>query len=312
MKTPSVSVVMPTYNCEDFVKEAIDSVLAQDLEDVELIVIDDGSTDSTRSIIESFGTSVRAVSQKNAGAAAARNHGIRLARGKYISFLDADDLWHPQKLSSQFAYLERHVDVGLVFSDWMEWMPATPGEWTVPEEFLAPYAESIVDESLSGWLYADLLMDCVLHTITVLVRKSVVDEIGAMREDLVTGEDYDYWLRVSRSYEIHKLMDVVALYRIRPGSLVRQVHERNYEFDVVNNAVQTWGTVSPDGTSLPKRKLRQRISRLWLDFAYDHFHDGDPALAAMASRHIIRQRPLWITGWKYLFLATAKRIVQRK
>ena len=111
---------MPAYNCEDYIAESIESVLAQDYENLELLVVDDGSTDSTPDVIRSFGSAVTLVQRNNGGAAAARNYGMEIARGEYVSFLDADDIWHQQKLSTQFAYIESRPDVGIVFSDYRD------------------------------------------------------------------------------------------------------------------------------------------------------------------------------------------------
>ena len=297
---------MPAYNCEDYVAASIESVLGRDYGNLELLVVDDGSSDRTPQIAQSYGSRVRLIEQENGGAAAARNLGLKTARGEYISFLDSDDIWHPEKLSSQFAYIDSHPEVGLVFSGWQEWLPDDSGEWSIPEGFLQNRTRSTPDPDASGWIYSKLLLDCAMHTITVLIRKSVVEEVGYMKADLVNGEDYDYWLRVSRLCEIHKLQDVVALYRIRPGSLVRQVHERNYEYEVLENALRTWGRKAPDGSGVSGTKLRQRIARLWLDFAYNHYHEGDTRLAIDAAKHVIRARPFWPAGWKYLLVSSLK------
>jgi len=308
MVKPLVSVIMPAFNCEEFIGESIESVLAQDYENVELLVVDDGSTDSTPDVVRSFGSAVNLLHCPKGGAAAARNYGMNVAGGEFVSFLDADDIWHPQKLSTQFNYIDGRNEVGIVFSAWQEWEPDEAGAWHIPAPFLEPIATSTPDPQYCGWLYSRLLLDCELHTITVLIRKSVIDSIGRMNTDLASGEDYEYWLRVSRQFEIHKLRDVVALYRIRPGSLARQAHERNFGYEVLDNALRTWGVRSPDGSQVSQSQLRRRIARLWLDFAYMHFHYGDMAVAANASKRVIRERPLWFGGWKYYALSKLKRL----
>ncbi|HZM98290.1 MAG TPA: glycosyltransferase, partial [Pyrinomonadaceae bacterium] len=109
MSNPAVSVVIPVYNGENYLRLALESVLRQTFQDLEIIVIDDGSKDSTPDIAQSFGERVRYVRQENAGVAAAVNHGIRLARGRYFAWLSHDDLWAPEKLSAQLEALQ-HVD----------------------------------------------------------------------------------------------------------------------------------------------------------------------------------------------------------
>lgn len=113
-----VSVIMPVHNGAQFLREAIESALAQDYTPVEIIVVDDGSTDATPQILASFGSRIRHIRQTNSGAAAARNAALQASRGEYLAFLDADDLWLPQKLRVQIDYLGSHPDVDLVASSW--------------------------------------------------------------------------------------------------------------------------------------------------------------------------------------------------
>ena len=105
-----ISVVIPAYNHGRFLREAIDSVLAQTYAPLEIIVVDDGSTDDTEQIVRSYGDRVRYIRQQNAGVGAARNNGIANARGEYVAFLDSDDLWLPEKLAVQVEYMRRHPE----------------------------------------------------------------------------------------------------------------------------------------------------------------------------------------------------------
>ena len=115
---PKVSVVIPTYQHAHFVAQAISSVLSQTYCDLEVIVVDDGSTDDTQEIVAGFGEQIRVVQhEKNSGLSAARNTGIQLSRGEYVAFLDADDIWLPEKLEKQIPLFERDESVGLVSSD---------------------------------------------------------------------------------------------------------------------------------------------------------------------------------------------------
>lgn len=118
MSQPQVSVIIPTYNCARYLPETIDSVLAQTYQDFEIIVVDDGSTDSTADILQSYGDRVRAVHQPNQGVALARNHGIRLAHGEWIAFLDADDVLLPHKLAAQLELAAAHPELGMIHSGW--------------------------------------------------------------------------------------------------------------------------------------------------------------------------------------------------
>lgn len=113
-----ISVVIPTYNCERYLAQAIDSVLAQTYRDFEVIVVDDGSTDRTDQVLQSYGSQIRALRQSNQGVAAARNQGMMIAQGEWIAFLDADDIFFPDKLAAQIAHAEAHPHLGLVHSGW--------------------------------------------------------------------------------------------------------------------------------------------------------------------------------------------------
>ena len=114
---PLVTVVIPTYNRADYIAETIESVLSQTYRNIEVIVIDDGSTDGTAQVVAPFIPRVSYVQQENAERGASRNHGLRLARGKYVAFLDSDDVWLPTKVADDVAYLEARPDVGLIHTD---------------------------------------------------------------------------------------------------------------------------------------------------------------------------------------------------
>src|SRR5436309_7380613 len=111
---PKVSVIIPVFNGERYIRQTIESVLAQTYRDFELLVIDDGSTDGTAEAVKEYEKDLRYVHQGNGGASKARNQGIRFSQGKYIAFLDADDLWEPEKLTIQVEFLERNPKIGLV------------------------------------------------------------------------------------------------------------------------------------------------------------------------------------------------------
>ncbi len=115
---PTISVIIPAYNCDRYIAQAVDSVLQQESCSYEIIVIDDGSTDSTEHILESYGDLLRYIKQENQGVAAARNHGIEIANGSFVAFLDADDYFLPQKLARQAEILSKRPDLGIVHSGW--------------------------------------------------------------------------------------------------------------------------------------------------------------------------------------------------
>lgn len=288
---PLVSVVIPAYNAERYVLEALASVFAQGYEPLEVLLVDDGSQDGTVALVEREAPTVRVIRQANAGAAAARNTGLREARGDLICLLDADDGWFPGKLAAQIEHLRRHPAVGMVFHRWLVWQPDAEGHYVAPAR-AEQQAESI-DPAYSGWIYPQLLLDCVVHTSTVMLRRQVVEEIGLFDTQLVNGEDYNYWLRVSRRHEIHKLAGVYSFYREVAGSLTKQTAPKpeNYEYRVISRAIQQWGLVSPDGRSISRAQAARRLGKLAFNFGLEHFSGGSPRIANAAFRTALQHEP---------------------
>lgn len=289
---PLVSVVIPAYNAERFVLDALRSVIDQHYEPIEILLVDDGSQDQTVALVEQELPGVRIIRQQNAGAAAARNTGLREARGDLICLLDADDGWFPGKLAAQVEHLRQHPEVGLVFHDWLVWRPDQHGHYAEPERAAAQPPG--LDLACSGWIYSRLLLDCIVHTSTVMLRREVVEEIGYFDTELVNGEDYNYWLRVSRKYQIHKLAAVYSYYREVAGSLTKLAKPKpeNYEYRVVSEAIARWGLVSHDGQSISGRDAAKRLGKLAFDFGVGHFFAGSPSVAAKAFIATLRHNPL--------------------
>lgn len=191
---PRVSVVIPTYNRAALCARAVRSALAQTLKDVEVIVVDDGSTDGTRERLASeFGSAVRVLCQSNAGVSAARNAGVRAARAPLIAFLDSDDTWHVDKLEAQVAWLDSHPDFALVLCDLA--IVRTDGS-------LAGTLSRRSRLPRDGDILADVLRAPALVPSTVLVRKRAFEEVGGFDADLRTAEDVDLHLRIAARHKI--------------------------------------------------------------------------------------------------------------
>ncbi|WP_421622120.1 glycosyltransferase [Alkalilimnicola ehrlichii] len=315
---PLVSVVMPAYNASAYIRQAIDSVLAQDYPAVELIVVDDGSTDDTVARVQAYGDRVRLLTQANQGSGAARNQGLEAARGEYIAFLDSDDVWLPGKLTAQVAYLERHPDVDLVYSRWQTWRPEPDGHFAPPERVLgendtgAGAADADGDIPLvaerSGWLYNQLLFGSFLHTITVMARRRLIEAVGPFDPALKRGQDYDYWLRASRHTEIHKLDRIHALYRLHGAGCITHWPDVNYEHRVLKKALERWGVEGPDGTRSDWRAVRRRLAATCFDFGYHHYWQGQPRRAASAFRQALGHHPLHLGSLRYLSMSLVRSI----
>lgn len=282
---------MPMHNAAPFVALAVESVLAQRGCTLELIVVDDGSTDDGAAALAPYGDRITLIRQDNQGVGAARNAGLRLARGEFIAFLDADDVWLPGKLAAQLAHLRRNPDLGMVYGAWHCW----DGEAPAPQP--APAADAATVARESGRLYPHLLLDCFILTSTVLLRREVAEAVGTFDPALKRGEDYDYWLRVAQRYRIDKLDRLLTLYRIHAANSASKYPNENYELTVVKRH-------APPRPDVPlRRALRRRMSALCFGYGYGHYWRGDARRARASFREALRYRPWQPRLWVYLVLS---------
>jgi glycosyltransferase involved in cell wall biosynthesis len=209
--TPLISVVIPTYNNRDFIVDAVESVLAQTYPAVEVIVVDDGSTDDTALLLEKYQGRIRYIWQANQERSQARNRGIREGNGEWIAFIDADDIWLPQKLEKQVLLLNTDPRIGLVYSLLTFINPQ--------RHILRSLEAAPCTQDYQGCdLFADLVLANVVGTpSTVLVRRDCLPE-PAFAPELRQGEDWHLWLHVAAHHLIARLPEPLCLFRIYPGS----------------------------------------------------------------------------------------------
>lgn len=206
-----VSVVIPAYNAEGYLAETIRSVLAQSYRDYEVVVVDDGSSDQTLQVAKSFEPCVRAFRKENGGPASARNLAIENSTGEYIAFLDSDDLWVEKKLALQVAFLDDNPGIGLTFGE--AWMFSEEAG----ERMVAGKIGYTGEASFRLLLFGDYIPNS-----TVMVRRGCVEAVGLLNEsrELIAVEDYEYWMRIARSFPIAAIPEPLAWYRIREGNLM--------------------------------------------------------------------------------------------
>jgi glycosyltransferase involved in cell wall biosynthesis len=186
----TVSVIIPTFNRASMLKEAVESVLAQDFDGFEIIVVDDGSTDDTSEVLGAL-PAISVVRQSNLGVSAARNAGIEQASGRLIAFLDSDDLWLPQKLSAQTAFFQKHP-TALICQTAELWI--RNGTRVNPKNRHKKH---------SGMIFERAVELCLVSPSAVMMRKELFDVVGLFDETLPACEDYDLWLRISCRFPIH-------------------------------------------------------------------------------------------------------------
>ena len=204
---PSVSVIVPAYNAERDIAGAIQSVLEQTCQDVEIIVVDDGSRDGTLAALQPFGARVRVFQQHNAGVSAARNTGARLAAGDWLAFLDADDIWMPRKLEKQLA-----LTAPMSFTDRVN----------IGARGDLPVLQSASTPMHGGDIFVALMRQSnFITTSSVMIRRQLFAELGGFCTGLQTAEDWDLWLRVAARHEIAFVPEPLVQYRLQPGTLSR-------------------------------------------------------------------------------------------
>ena len=199
-----VSVVIPLFNACDVIGETLASVFSQTWKACEVIVVDDGSTDQSKDVVASFGSKVRYIWQENQGVAAARNHGIQASRGKYIAFLDHDDLWDPTKLEKQVRVLEERDDIGLVISDVVH----VDRDGKVLGRPESPYRP---DDD-----FARLFVKNYLPTPSAaMIRSVVLDKIGGFDQRFRSAglDDHEFWTRVADYCEIANIAEPLTYHR---------------------------------------------------------------------------------------------------
>lgn len=221
--TPRVSIVVPTYNRSAIVRRAVESVLAQTFGDLEIIVVDDGSTDDTRDALAGYGERVRYVHQENRGPAAARNHGMQEARGEFIGFLDSDDAYLPGNVAAHLRRFDEVPEAGLVYCG-----------IEVLDQHGNPVKEVLPDPRDRGFVLERLIRYNFITSSTVLMRRAAMEFAGPMSTRLWFAEDWYYWLRVASRFPIEFVDEVLVRYQrsavsLSHGTAIPTVVERNLE-----------------------------------------------------------------------------------
>ena len=189
----TITIIIPTYNRANKIHKSIASILAQTYQDFELLIVDDGSTDNTQEVVESFGDDrLRYVRMpQNGGASAARNEGARLAQSEWIAFHDSDDTWRPDKLEKQVAYVKQHPEYAFVYCSYL--MHKGEEEIAVPNETWGG--------KLEGDLFTSLLVRNSIGAPTMMMKKAVFEEVGGFDTTLKSLEDWDLALRVAENIQ---------------------------------------------------------------------------------------------------------------
>jgi glycosyltransferase involved in cell wall biosynthesis len=211
--SPLVSCIVPVFNGERFLREAIESIFAQTHDPLEILIADDGSTDGTASIVADFGNRLRYLRQENQGPAAARNLGIRAATGDFIAFLDADDLWHPQKLERQIACFRARPEVEYCVTYCQNfWVPELKAE-------AERYRTHRIARPMPGFV-----------TVTLVARRGMFELVGLFNSELGHGDSTEWFLRAAqKGTEMELLPDVLSYRRLHSENRSRLLASNSRE-----------------------------------------------------------------------------------
>jgi glycosyltransferase involved in cell wall biosynthesis len=277
--SPLVSIVIPSYNYDRFLGEAIESALRQTHAPVEVVVVDDGSTDGSRAVISSFGARIKTVLQDNLGLPSARNSGIREAGGEYLLFLDADDGLLPGAAADLLEGFALRPEAGIVFGDavWMDEKGREIGRHGSGPECVS---------------YRDMLRGNPILVSEALVRRSILTQTGLFDPGLRQCEDYDLWLRASRLFPIIHLGRTVTRIRRHPQQLSQdRARQLMWELRVKESLTD------------PSVEMRRALGNLHHRLAYEYRRLGDRRNWRRHALQAIRFTPAFWKNWVYLLLS---------
>lgn len=290
---PLVSVVIPNFNYAKYVAQAIDSVLAQSYPEIEVIVVNNGSTDNSSEVLRAYGDRIRLIEQENLGQSGARNSGIKQARGEFVAFLDADDIWLPGKLEKQMKLFTR-PEVGLVY-----------GGYRTVDTALRPLSTRI--PRLRGRILRQFALGpgAVISggESTSVIRKEALDRIGPWDTELSISAGWDVYRRIASHYEIEVLAEPVMLYRQHGNNASMRVDI--YEHDTEIKLRKMFS----DPSSREVHSLRRLChGRAYLAVSGAYLHAGKPLHSLRCLGKAIK---IWPWGLSYALGAPFRALARR-
>ena len=294
----AVSVIIPAHNAERFLGEALDSVFAQGCDGLEVIVVDDGSSDGTGSLAQRYGRGVRLLRQERSGSGAARNAGLGAASGELIAFLDADDVWMEGKLAAQLPLLGEDPRVALVFSDLQGFDADGPRARTWFEE--CGFSGRCVSSSI-------FLHDMIM-TSSVVLRRSCLDRAGTFDPSLPIGQDTDLWFRIALAEKIDVVPRPLVRYRHHAGNTTRD------ERTLARCVVEVWSRYMKACIET-EPEMRGRLESDFADKLHHHLmlegcallKEGRSGEARRQFARAIGNSPLDARAWGFYLAALGRR-----
>jgi glycosyltransferase involved in cell wall biosynthesis len=328
VKPELVSTIIPTYNRAVECKRAVESVLSQTHENVEVIVVDDGSEDNTREIVCYLDARVKYVWQPNAGVSAARNTGLKEAKGDYVAFLDSDDIWLPWKLEAQLSVLRRFPDSGMVWTDMKavdengthlhdSYIKIMYGGYShfdrekhfrkylnLSEVWVKCPHEYDKKKCYTGNIFSWMFMGNLVHTSTVLLRRDRQEKVGFFDVGLLkSGEDYDFHFRTCRVGEVSYIDIPTILYRV--GAADQLTNEGQTVWIARNNLItlKKMLSLARNEIRLPKKLIRNQLAWSYAWVGKREFKENRMSVARLYLINSLRFFPLQAKVVAYLFLS---------
>lgn len=283
-----ISVVIPTYNYANYVRDAVESVLNQSYKEFEIIVVDDGSTDDTKKVLEPLKKRIRYIYQENKGLPSAYNTGIKSSRGDYVAFLDSDDLWLPKKLELQKKFFDENPSVGMVICNGYLFNETGIISTFFPVGMMNPLPDD---------LHGDLFLRNVIPGNTPLIRKQCFDRIGLHDESLTSAEDLDLWIRLTRYFTVGYVPQPLVKYRKHGNSMSMNL-ERMCENKI--KVLRKNIALFPDILA-KKPEIKKRISDIYFELALSKIKKLKLASSLKQMMNSIRYRPFWLTPLVYIY-----------
>ena len=271
-----VSVIIPTYNYARFIEQAIESVLAQTHPNIEIIVVDDGSTDHTEEVLAKFGDKIKSIKQQNKGVGAARNNGVKVSDGAFVAFLDADDIWLPNKIERQLQVFQNDEEVGLV--------SVGMREFDKEGKTISLYLDG-----KNGWCAEKLLVLSPMNVSgsAITLRRNAFERVGGFDEmkELHPSEDWEFCYRVAREFKFHFIPELLVDYRN---------HGNNGHLNVPRTEramLLAYKKIFKDNSPQVQKLKRTAYGNLHKVLAGSYFHSKDYASFAKNSFKSLYHKP---------------------
>ena len=300
-----ISIIIPTYNSAQYICEAIESVLNQTYKDFEIIVVDDGSTDNTKEVIKPYLNKIKYIYQQNSGPSAARNRGIKEAKGEYIAFLDADDIWLPQKLELQIKFMETYPNLGLTFADVCFFRKERR---IIKKTFLKDkkvfknlhtQSTSFFEKIFLEKIFNALIEENFVPTSTVVAKMECFNKVDFFDETLFSVEDRDMWLRIALFYDIGFINFPLVLKRFHETNI-----SANQELALKSRLKVMKKFLNYSNLPIKSKKIiKQTINKIHFDLGYLYFTYEKFPLSRIYFRKFLKENPFIFKPWIYILLS---------